>query len=717
MSSFVEVQSVEFPVHATTEGQVSDERTRPTMLTSWKAIARHFDRDARTVQRWEKGEGLPVYRHPHRLKNSVYAFPDELDAWWRKRGATLTAGHLSPLRSDSTSESSSESESDSTLPLADSQSSFERPLPDRSVGARRVRRALVSVLIVSLTSTVVLIVRAIGPSEGAPTGARVLAVVDGGRTSGSLSGGPMADINGDGLDDFVFAAGRAKEVYVVFGGSPPKSGAIADAANVTIRAALNGQVTASLIDDADGDQLGDILVSAFLDEPDSFRATGHTYLVRGRRDWPSSLQLPDAADVTFALSEERDIRMGACTPGHQMDFDGDGIGDLVFGGADYSPPGRASAGAAFVVFGRRQWPTVVHVDRDADVTIHGSRTGEGLAYGCDTGDFNGDGRLDLALVAREETLWYMLGARGRYYVFFGRDSWPRTLDSAHDADIHVDGLRPNAVLSPPLLADVNGDGFDDLVAASSGTSGDPPKSGEIAIFTGRARSTPDPQPISSADVVLTHDDPAAGLGAAVTTGDFDDDGRDDLVIGTAGSGHVYLLFGRREWPRRVRFDDLAAHDIFPGGPSTSGDGIHAGDVDGDGLSELLLTSPAARVGSGTSPGRVWIVKPHIEIALDVRPGAEPNVVFVPGVLVARVDGRRMPPHDPIDPTTVRLAGVAPSQHVWRDFDGDGVDDLQLQFDTTAMRMTPATLRLAVTARTRRGVLVAGVDSVTVMPGR
>ena len=62
------------------------------MLTSWKEIAQFFKREVRTVQRWEKEEGLPVHRHPHRQRNSVYAYPDELETWWRDGGsARLTA--------------------------------------------------------------------------------------------------------------------------------------------------------------------------------------------------------------------------------------------------------------------------------------------------------------------------------------------------------------------------------------------------------------------------------------------------------------------------------------------------------------------------------------------------------------------------------------------------------------------------------------------------
>jgi len=50
-------------------------------LESWKEIAAYLKRDVRTVKRWEKGEGLPVRRHQHLARASVYAYPSELDAW------------------------------------------------------------------------------------------------------------------------------------------------------------------------------------------------------------------------------------------------------------------------------------------------------------------------------------------------------------------------------------------------------------------------------------------------------------------------------------------------------------------------------------------------------------------------------------------------------------------------------------------------------------
>lgn len=54
-------------------------------LDSWKEIAAYLNRDVTTVQRWEKREGMPVHRHLHDKKGSVYASRSELDAWSQSR--------------------------------------------------------------------------------------------------------------------------------------------------------------------------------------------------------------------------------------------------------------------------------------------------------------------------------------------------------------------------------------------------------------------------------------------------------------------------------------------------------------------------------------------------------------------------------------------------------------------------------------------------------
>ena len=59
-----------------------------TPLEGWKEIAAYLQRDVSTVRRWEKEEGLPVHRHEHQTRSSVYAYPADIDAWRIRRAAS-----------------------------------------------------------------------------------------------------------------------------------------------------------------------------------------------------------------------------------------------------------------------------------------------------------------------------------------------------------------------------------------------------------------------------------------------------------------------------------------------------------------------------------------------------------------------------------------------------------------------------------------------------
>jgi Tol biopolymer transport system component len=54
-------------------------------LESWKQIAAHLNKSERTVRRWHETEGLPVHKHKHQQKGSVWAYPDELQQWLARR--------------------------------------------------------------------------------------------------------------------------------------------------------------------------------------------------------------------------------------------------------------------------------------------------------------------------------------------------------------------------------------------------------------------------------------------------------------------------------------------------------------------------------------------------------------------------------------------------------------------------------------------------------
>jgi len=60
-------------------------------LDSWKEIAAYLGRGVRTVQRWEREEGLPVHRLAHAERGSVFADSAELTDWWKSRQIAATA--------------------------------------------------------------------------------------------------------------------------------------------------------------------------------------------------------------------------------------------------------------------------------------------------------------------------------------------------------------------------------------------------------------------------------------------------------------------------------------------------------------------------------------------------------------------------------------------------------------------------------------------------
>jgi TolB-like protein/Flp pilus assembly protein TadD len=74
------------PDHASPSGKTSaaDER-----LDSWKEIAAYLKREVRTLHRWEAQEGLPIRRHLHMERGSVYAYKSELDSWLNHRRTML----------------------------------------------------------------------------------------------------------------------------------------------------------------------------------------------------------------------------------------------------------------------------------------------------------------------------------------------------------------------------------------------------------------------------------------------------------------------------------------------------------------------------------------------------------------------------------------------------------------------------------------------------
>ncbi len=74
---------------ASTQPRLIDSQDR---LDGWKDIAAYLGRNERTVRRWEEREGLPVHRHAHDKRSSVYAYRLELERWRSSRAPESEEG-------------------------------------------------------------------------------------------------------------------------------------------------------------------------------------------------------------------------------------------------------------------------------------------------------------------------------------------------------------------------------------------------------------------------------------------------------------------------------------------------------------------------------------------------------------------------------------------------------------------------------------------------
>ena len=445
--------------------------------------------------------------------------------------------------------------------------------------------------------------------------------------------------------------------------------------------------------DINGDGVDDLIIGAQGADPNGTNDAGESYVVFGGSSVGSSgtIELSTLNGTNgFVINGIDSYDTSGNSVSNAGDVNGDGVDDLIIGAVAASPNGSIS-GESYVVFGGSSVGSSGTIELSSlngtnGFVINGINEGDNSGFSVsNAGDVNGDGVDDLIIGAVAASPNGFLS--GESYVVFGGSSVGSsgtielsTLNGTNGFVINGIDLFDLSGISVSNAGDVNGDGVDDLIIGAQGA--DPNgtyNAGEsYVVFGGSSVGSSGTIELSTLNgtngFVINGIDPGDYSGSSVSNaGDVNGDGVDDLIIGASGAdpngtndaGESYVVFGGSSVGSSgtIELSSLNGTNgfVINGINEFDNSGFsvsNAGDVNGDGVDDLITGTPFADP-NGSFSGESYVVFGGSSVGssgtIELSSLNGTNGFVINGI-------------DPFDSSGFSVSNAG-------DVNGDGVDDL------------------------------------------